>query len=237
VQNKIRQIHDAGKQQGVVVGDFILVGDTTLVGIGGVDDQNANLDQLKPQLDPIIQFFDPGIKGAGRPTARNNFSSANILDPGSGTAECQGKAPLTCALDAKPATIFINVGRNDVASGRDLNQFRANLTNAVNAAAGRGVIPVLVTITGAANPADEPKVAQYNNVIYEVAQATNSPLFNIYALRKENPALINPGNGDLTNSPNNAIDFSAAGMQFGTNVAALRQLEFLNALKSTVPLG
>jgi hypothetical protein len=237
VQNQIRQIHNNGKQQGVVVGDFMLVGDTTLAGIGGVDDQNANLDQLKPQLDPIIQLFDPGIKGIGRPTARGNFTSANILNPASGANECQGKAPLICALDAKPATVFINVGRNDIAANLPLDQFRANLANAVNAAAGRGVIPVLVTITGAADPANEPKVAQYNNVIYEVAQATNSPLFNIYALRKENPALISSANGDLTNSPNNVIDFSQAGLQFGTNVAALRQLEFLNALKSTVPLG
>ncbi len=237
VQARIKQIHDVGVKQGVVSGLFRIVGDTTLVGISGADDPKANLDQYKAQYDPIIQFFGAGIKAATDPTANGGFTSADILNPAKGAGPCQGKSPLTCALDAKPALVVIEVGRNDIAAKLPLNQFTANLTNAVNDAANRGTIPILVTITGAANPADEPNVAVYNTAIYTVAKAANIPLYNIYRVRADNPALINPANGTLTTSPNKWIDLSPAGLQFGVNVAALHTLELLDALKGTVPLS
>ncbi len=237
IQNRIRDIHNNGKQQGVVPGNFRLVGQPTLLIIGGADAPNANLDQFKPQLDPIIQFFAPGIKSVQTPTVNGGFTSADILNPGKGTGACQGKSPLDCALDSKPATVFIDVGRADERANLPLDQFRTNLTNAVNAAMQRGAIPVLVTITGGANPQEEQKVAQYNNVIYEVAKSQNIPLFNIYAIRKDNPALVNPANGQLTQAPGNVVNLSPEGLQIGENVAALRMLEFLTALKGIVPLG
>jgi hypothetical protein len=237
IQNRIRGIHNNGKQQGVVPGNFRLVGQPTLLIIGGADAPNANLDQFKPQFDPIIQFFAPGIKSVQTPTVNGGFTSADILNPGKGTGACQGKSPLDCALDSKPATVFIDVGRADERANLPLDQFRTNLTNAANAAMQRGAIPVLVTITGGANPQEEQKVAQYNNVIYEVAKAQNIPLFNIYAIRKDNPALVNPANGQLTQAPGNVVNLSPEGLQIGENVAALRMLEFLTALKGIVPLG
>ncbi len=237
VQAKIRQIHTAGQQQGVVPGDFKVVGDTTLAGVTGADDPKANLDKYKAQYDPVIAFFGAGIKGASGPTANAGYTSADILNPGKGAGPCQNKSPLDCALDAKPATVFIVVGRDDINAKLPLDQFRNNLTNAVNAAAGRGIIPILVTITGAANPADEPLVNQYNNVIYDVAKAANIPLFNIYAVRKDNPAYINPANGTLTGDPTKPTDLSAAGLQFGVNAVTLHMLELLDGLKGIVPLG
>lgn len=235
VQTRIKQIHTAGQQQGVVSGDFALVGDTTLVGIGGVDDPGANLDQFKGQLDPIIKFFAKGIQTATTPADQAGFTSADILNPAKGTGACQGKSPLDCALNAKPSIVFISVGRNDAMANLPLDQFRNNVTNAVNIAAGRGVVPVLVTATGA-NQQNEPKIAQYNNVIYEVAKAANIPLYNLYAIRKDAPTLIDPATGSLTNSPTNKIDFSAAGLQFGVNRAALETLRLLEGLKNTLPL-
>jgi hypothetical protein len=237
VQNRIRDIHNNGKQQGVVPGNFRLVGQPTLLIIGGADAPNANLDQFKPQFDPIIQFFAPSIKSVQTPTVNGGFTSADILNPGKGTGACQGKSPLDCALDSKPATVFIDVGRADERANLPLDQFRTNLTNAANAAMQRGAIPVLVTITGGANPQEEQKVGQYNNVIYEVAKSQNIPLFNLYAIRKDNPALINPANGQLTQAPGNVVNLSPEGLQIGENVAALRMLEFLAALKGIVPLG
>jgi lysophospholipase L1-like esterase len=236
VQANIRKINEAGKANSVAPGNFGLVGDATLTGVGGADDPAANLAEFKPQLDPVIQFFAAGIKGAKTPSDQAGFSSADILNPGKGTGKCQGKSPLDCALDAKPAIVIISVGRNDVAHKVPLDQYRNNLNAAVNAAAGRGAIPILVTITGAPNPADEPLLAQYNNVIYEVAKAANIPLFNLYAIRKDNPALVNPANGQLT-SANGPLNLSPEGLQFGVNVAVLRTLQLLDSLKAAVPLG
>jgi hypothetical protein len=236
VQANIRKIHDTGKANGVVPGDFKLVGDATLSGVGGVGDPGANLAEFKPQLDPVIQFFDAGIKGAKTASDQPGFSSADILNPGKGAKECQGKSPLDCALDAKPATVIISVGHNDIAMNVPLDQFRNNLNAAINAAAGRGIIPILVTIAGAPKPADEPKLAQYNNVIYEAAKAANTPLFNLYAIRKDNPALVNPPNGELTQAQG-PINLSPEGLQVGENVATLRLLQLLESLKAAVPLG
>src|SRR5262249_20574495 len=53
VQAKIKQIYAGGKTQGVKPGDFRIVGDSTLVGLSGVDDKKANLAQFKAQMEPV----------------------------------------------------------------------------------------------------------------------------------------------------------------------------------------
>jgi lysophospholipase L1-like esterase len=237
VQKRTRDIHSVGKQQGVVPGNFRLVGEPTLRIIGGADAPNANLDQFKTQFDPILQFFATGLQSVQTPSTNNNFTSADILDPAKGAGACRGKSPLACALDTQPATVFITVGRNDARANVSLDQFRSNLNNAVNAALQRGVIPVLVTIPGGANAQEEQRITQYNTVIYQVATSQNVPLFNLYAIRKDNPGLINPANGQLTQARGNIVNLSTEGLQIGENVAALRMLEFLAALKGIVPLG
>jgi lysophospholipase L1-like esterase len=237
VQATVRQIRAVGKAQGAAPGNFRIVGDATLVGIGGVDDPKANLGQYKAAFEPMIQFFAAGIKAATGPTARAGFTSADILNPARGTGPCQKKSPLECALEAKPALVFIDVGRSDITAKVPLDQFRNNLMTAVTAAVRQGTIPILVTITGAANPADEPKVAQYNDMIYDLAKAANVPLFNIYRIRGDDPTLINPENGELTSGQDKRIDLSPAGLKFGANVATLHMLELLSGLKAIVPLS
>jgi hypothetical protein len=235
VQAMIRQIHTVGQTQGVVSGNFRIVGDTTLVGISGADDPKANLGQYKAQFEPVIWFFAAGIKAANGPTASAGLSSADILNPAKGAGPCQKKSPLACALEAKPALIFIDVGPSDIKAKIPLDQFRNNVMTAVNVAVRQGTIPILVTMTGAANPADEPQVAQYNTLIYNVAKTTNVPLFNIYRVTAVNPAQINPANGELTSSPNKSIDLSPAGLKFGVNSAALHLLELLSGLQAAYP--
>jgi hypothetical protein len=236
LQDTIRKIHDDGKNQNVKDGDFRIVGDTTLAGLSGADDPKANLDQFDAQYRPVIQFFGAGIKAVNGPTMNPKFTSADILNPAKDSGQCKNKSPLGCALDAKPAIVFIVVGRNDIAAKVPLDKFSANLMNAVNATIKRGSIPVLVTITGATKPEDEPKVAQYNTVISSVAKLMKVPLFNLYRAKGENPALINPANGELTVGPNKFTDLSPAGLQFGVNVATLHTLELLDGLKTIVPL-
>ncbi len=237
MQQNVQQIHNgAGKTNGVVPGNFAIVGDATLNWVAGADDPKANFAEFKGELDPVLQFFAAGIKGVNGQTSRANSTSADILNPSKGGNACQGKSPLDCALDAKPAIVFIDVGRADVATNVPLDQFRNNLTNAVNAATGRGTIPVLVTITGAAKQDETAKLAQYNNVIYEVAQTANIPLFNLYAIRKDNPALI-AANGDLSRPKTQATDLTPEGLKFGANVATLNLLRLLGSLKAAVPLG
>ena len=235
MQALIKQIHDLGKTKGVVSGNFRIVGDTTLTGISRADDSKANLDQYKAQFDPVIKFFAAGIKVANGPTTKDGFTSADILDATKGA--CQKKSPLNCALDTKPAVVFIVVGHNDIAAKIPLAQLSTNLTKAVSAAEAVGTIPVLVTITGAPKGANEAQVAQYNQMIYNVAKATQIPLFNLYRVRGENPALIDPATGRLTDRSDKQLDLSPKGLQFGVNVIALHMLDLLSALENAVPLG
>lgn len=225
-----------GKQQGVKPGDFRVLGDSTLIGISGLTDPKANLDKFKAQDEPVIQFFAAGLKGVNAQGMDSKYTSADILNPAKGTGQCKNKSPLGCALDAKPAIVLIDVGRNDIAAKIPLNQFSASLTSAVNAAIKRGLIPVLVTAVGVANPADAPQLTLYNTAIYNVAKTANIPLFNLYAIRAEYPALINPTIAELTAGPKKVTDLSPAGLQFGVNVATLHTLELLSALKNTIPL-
>ncbi|MEP7286761.1 MAG: GDSL-type esterase/lipase family protein [Chloroflexota bacterium] len=238
VSEKIRQIHSgAGQQNQVVTGLFRLVGDDTLSGARHIVDKDTNLATTHAEFEPIAQFFTPGFSGTGSASSKAGFNSADILNPAKGGEDCQGKSPLACALDTKPAIVFISVGRADLAANLPLDQFRANLTTAVNEAANRGTIPVLVTMTGAAQPDQEPRVAEYNSVIYDVAKTANVPLFNIFEIRKENPAFINPANGKLSDpGEGKRGDFTPEGLTFGLNYTNLRLMELLNAIKATVPL-
>ena len=62
VQGNIKGVHGAG--QGIVAEDFRLVGDGTLRAAKNIADPSSNLAQTFAQLEPIAQFFAPGITGA-----------------------------------------------------------------------------------------------------------------------------------------------------------------------------
>jgi len=236
VQANIQQIHGLGKSQGVKDNEFRLVGDQTLVVVNGLDNAKTNLDQYKAQFDPIVQFFLPGIKLSTGPIANVKVTAGELLTPLKG-GPCNGKSALDCALDAKPAAIFIDVGRNDINANVPIQQFTANLNKAVDTASKRGTIPILVDVVGAQNPAHEPLVVQYDLAIVAVANANHVPFFNLYRIRADSPAAVNQANGELTASPVKWADLSAAGLKFGANVAILHCLELLSALKTVVPLG
>src|SRR5215475_11025201 len=76
VQARIKQIYAVSKTRGLRPGDFRIVGDTTLVGISGVDDRKANLAQFKAQMEPVIQFFSASIKDVNSPSVNPKFTSA-----------------------------------------------------------------------------------------------------------------------------------------------------------------
>jgi len=234
IKGNVQNIYNTGKQNGVNPADFRVAGDSTLAGAVNLADPNSNLGTAFPDLVPAVQFFAPGIGAAAGPTGNDGFTSDALVH---GSIECNGpKSPINCALDPKPATLFITVGRADVANNVPLDQFQANLQEAVSTAISRGTIPILVTIVGV--PGDqEPRLAQYNTVIFNVANDAHIPLLNLYGIRKDNPNLVNPGDGKLTDpGDGKRADFSNEGLNFGLNVANLRLIQTLNRLKSAVPL-
>ena len=234
VQGNIKQIYATGQTKGVVPQDFRLAGDGMLRAAKNIADPSSNLAQTFGQLVPIAQYFAPGITAADAPSTAPNFTSGDILNKGKGTGACQGKAPLTCALDAKPVLVFISVGRNDVAAKVPVKQFGTNLTNAVKAAVAQGVIPVLVTITG--TPAQDAQILPYNTEIYQVAQAENVPLFNVFAARKDDPGRID-ANGLLSAPPaGKQADFSPDGLKAGENFINTQLLQTLGDFKAVLGL-
>jgi hypothetical protein len=235
VKNNIKNINNTGKQNGVNPQEFRAAGDSTLAGAVNINDPASNLAATFPDHVDAAQFFTSGFAAAAGPSANDSFTSDALVH---GSIDCNGQAtsPIGCALSAKPATLLISVGRADVASNVPTETFKANLTEAVNASMSAGTIPILVTIVGV--PGDqEPKLAEYNTVIYNVANEMNVPLFNLYAIRKDNPNLVNPANGKLTDpGEGQRANFAPEGLNFGLNVANLRLLQLLDALKDVVPL-
>jgi len=239
ITNKIKQIYATGQANGVVNGSFKLAGDGTLKGIPSVVDPASNLNQFFPDLDPVKTYFTTGFSDSGfGPTATGDMTSHDLLTPGKAGAPCPAdQSPLTCALSAKPAIVFISVGRGDIDQNVPVDQFRQNIQDAVDAAIAQGTIPVLVTIVGENTPEKNATLSDFNIAIRDVAAGANIPLLNLYGVRKDNPALID-GNGRLTDpGDGNRADFSPDRLQTaGLNVASVRVLDTLKALKDAIPL-
>ena len=219
-------------------GAFVVVGDVTLAQLKVLQPAQLKLDKADELLRQTATLFAASFQAmaAPLPYMEATLNAAGLLDPAKGTAACAGKAPLTCALDtAKPSIVLISIGSVDVAQNTPPDAFQAALTQAVQLVISRNAIPVLVTIPGTANPADEPKLAAYNTAIYNVAKAANVPLFNLYRTTHENvtPPLIT--NGVLTTGgtdPGN--NFTPEGLKFGVNFVNHDVLRLLNEFEKTL---
>ncbi|MBX3063286.1 MAG: SH3 domain-containing protein [Anaerolineae bacterium] len=219
VQARVTDIFNRGKQNGIVAADFSLIGDGTLNFAGDLNQPGTDLADYTNELTPALQYFANGFFNVG---TRVQTCVNNNLQP------------FDCANSANAAVAFVDVGRRYLNGGAPLDQFQNELTSLVNQLADRGIIPVLVTIAG---PINDPTVAQYNTVIYNVANDQDLPLFNIYRIGHDNPALIN--GGTLTTPDPNSTgfgsqNFSGSGLQYGANNANLWLLRLLNQIKGNV---
>ncbi len=192
--------------------DFAIYGDNSLLGAGALSSPTLNLADFGAELQPVVDRFAEAF-----PNISPRFGA------------CQGRPAWDCASEQNVSIVFYGAGQQALNFGVPLEQFTAELNNAVDQFAARGIVPVLLTLPGSIG---DLTVAQYNTVIYNVAQVKNVPLLNLYQLGALNPSLISGAN--FTAAPDSA-DFTAPNPdQFGTVAANIALLRVLNALSGAV---
>jgi hypothetical protein len=192
--------------------DFAIYGDSSLLAVSALSSETLNLADFAAELQPAVDRFS---------------SAFDNITPRFDT--CGARPVWECAREQNVSIVFYGAGQRALASGVPLDQFAAQLNEAIDQLAARGIVPVLFTIPA---PIGDLAVARYNTVIYTVAQARNVPLLNLYQLGALNPSLIS-GNA-LSAAPDSA-DFSAPNPdQYGTVAANIAVLRILNALSGIV---
>ncbi|MHB8626006.1 MAG: SGNH/GDSL hydrolase family protein, partial [Aggregatilineales bacterium] len=224
---------------------FSVIGDNTLVGVKALNPKLAKFDPQDQALSATLTLFTPSLAAMQTmPTTSPTFTMVDLIDPAKSEGPCkaQNKPTILCALEINHARIvLIAVGQNDITHNTPPDQFQTSLGQAIQVIEQHGAIPVLVTIPGVTNPADLPKLAAYNTIIYNTAKTNNLPLFNLYRALNvpgANPPLLTaqglPSIPPGAASPNNGNIFTPEGLKFGVNVANLETLRLLDAIQKVI---
>ncbi|MCK6578016.1 MAG: SGNH/GDSL hydrolase family protein [Anaerolineae bacterium] len=136
----------------------------------------------------------------------------------------------------QPVLVFVSVGFNDALRGMDLGTFEAQLRQVVATVAGRGVVPVLLSLPRS-NVVDVTVAQGFNEAIFRVAQESGAPVLNVWRLLSEVPGF--GSNGEMLSvSPSGEgdLDPSATG-NFGVNALNNALLRFLSEFRAIVLTG
>ncbi|MDX1994988.1 MAG: PKD domain-containing protein [bacterium] len=250
VIDALRQVYDAGQSVGNRAGVLSVVGDTTVLtpGYGNIfaDPTQYVLEPDNTDLQAIIDFYNAtdlnGQTSFNRiGLARNpNWTAASLLDPTQADpGQCQpGESPLACELRVnQPAVLLVSIGYNDVIVGTDLEQFRQSIRDLLQTALDANVIPVISTIPPRTDGLVTAEQTQaYNEVIVEVAEELEVPVFNLWRSFNELPEsglgfdLVSPsvaptGPGDLS---------ASATSTYGLNAANVNLLRLLDVIREAI---
>lgn len=208
MKTHLRAVYQTGQSLGNKANFFGKVGDSitdtqSFLSGFGCDDENrvANMGSYNSLLT-TIQYFDDTTPGSTSEWCGNvnsfsrismaatmGWSAENVLNSVSSSA-CP--APynnyLRCEMHTlKPGFAFVMFGTNDLQRYNDLTRFRNDLTTVVTQLETDGVIPVLSTIPSRRDSTTlGSRVASYNQVIIEVAQSKNIPLWNYWRALNDN---------------------------------------------------
>ena len=190
-----------------------------------VDQQNAN------------SFNHASVANYG------GWTSTDLLTPGLRGADI-GSAldlvlpPLAAEIqETRPAIALVMIGTCEVSSS-DFQLYEENLTTITQYLLSQGVIPVLSTIPQiklSLDPRLPGQVAQFNQIIADVASANNVPLWNLAAALNSLP---NQGLGSdevhLSVGPDGSGNFSSADLSYGMNVRNLTAVQVLDKLVKVI---
>jgi len=267
-KTRLRGIYLTGQESGNRAGVFAKVGDSiTWLSFFLKDEIGCGVDRMDSysNLLPTVEYFRattfPGDYTDAWCGVANSFTRASVtavhswtaadaldparLDPAPSGCSAPYNTPLKCELHLiKPSIALIMYGTNDLFFFNDLGMFRANLNQIVVDTLEAGVIPVLSTIPPRFDsPEMSALVVPHNQVIIEVAQAQQVPLWN-YWLALQDPNLVNHGIGDDGVHSNYSLDgtggdygaaiFTSEGLRYGFNLRNLTAIQVLDKLKRVV---
>ncbi|MCX6050856.1 MAG: SGNH/GDSL hydrolase family protein [Chloroflexi bacterium] len=262
LKSRLRAILADGVIQGNRATVFAKLGDSITDSGSFLSDIGCNAENLgdHSELAPMIASFRattfPNNYAAVWCGVANSFTrssagavtgwSANQLLglPDANHTECHvGESALTCELRVlKPAIALIMVGTNDLERFNDLPRYRTDLTHIITETVEAGVIPVLSTLPPRLDDVTlGARVAPYNQVVREVAQAQQIPLWNFWQALQGVP-MINQGISEDGVHPNLAscdagvcaADFTTEGLRYGYNQRNFTALQMLAKLKQIV---
>jgi hypothetical protein len=194
-------------------------------------------------LLPTLQYFNADT-GHGNAYNRRSFatnagwSSFSVLDANSANPSmCQaGELPIACEYRlTKPVLALIMIGTND-APAFSPEQYRLNLTRIIQISDEYGVIPVLSTLPPRAEFND--KILAYNQVIQQLANTYDIPLWDFYAAVATLPdSGFGPDGIHLSlppNAPAATMDFTSDNLRYGTTMRNLTALQTLKAVLENI---
>ncbi len=248
----LQSIYELGQSLGERADVFIKVGDSNsynpnfLEGLGAASYDPANPALVGADNADLAATIDYFRQEAVDPAGDNSFdhisaatyggwSSTTLLTPGARGVQPWMFGPvMSTPLDAevrqtRPAIALIMVGTIDVGQQNPV-LFGTNLTLMGQDLLSQGVIPVFSTLPEDLLPLPGllPLTAEFNQIIANVADNLNVPLWNLYVGLSQLP---NEGiSGDdvhLNASPNGADLIDDANVPFGMNYRNLTAIETL----------
>lgn len=238
-----RQIFLRGQELGNNPDVFAKVGDSITASVLFLAPFNLGNVELHDYeyLEPVIDFFS-------RTPARDHYSFANtsvaarggwstfdVLDPDRNVPGLchQNETPLTCEYRVnRPAISLIMLGTNDL-NWVSTADYRANMETIVQVSIDHGVIPVLSTIPDQPISRFSRRVAEFNEIIMDIAFTYDIPLWNYWLALQDLP---NRGLSDDSIHPSydyrtqaTAV-FTQEGLEYGYNMRNLTALMVLDAI-------
>lgn len=248
VGSRARAIWEVGRARGNLARAFAVIGDSISADANFLRPIAAGQIDLGPHTylgDTIAYFSGPDGRGANpfsvpSVAAWGGWMTETVLNPAMADgALCQpGETPLACELRlARPAVALIMLGTNDLAGGRSLDTYRANLEQIVQTCADAGVIPVLSTIPPMPrSPLEDARVPEFNAVVIETAQRYEIPLWNYWLALQDVPGYGISADGVHPNAPPDgwSAAFDDAHLEYGITVRNLTALQALDAVRRNV---
>lgn len=254
---QLRKIYKNGLSTGNRAAVFAKVGDSVTRNAFFLKDIGCGIEVLAnhEHLAPTIRYF----RGIGFPDSyttawcgeansfsRDSYASSNgwtANDPlkrfSNPASECPPPHdnPLRCEIHlVKPSIALIMFGTNDVEKN-DPALFRSRLTRVVQETIVDGVVPVISTIPPRLdNETIGARVPQYNQIIQEIAETLQVPLWNYwFSLQTAiNYGVDNRGiHPSVLNGSESAV-FTSEGLRYGFNLRNFTALEVLKKVKAVV---
>jgi hypothetical protein len=262
MQSRLQSVYRLGQLLGERPNVFMKVGDSNSTlpgyldpfGSSAYEPQTADFFGFSPgAFSSIIDYFratpiDPaGLNSFNHMSAATYYgwNTTDVLTPGErGFAPWPninpGDSPLQAEIDqTKPAIALVMIGTAEI-QFQNTTQYQANLTTIALTLLSQGIIPVLSTIPEIefADSTLPSRVSQYNQIIANVADELNVPLWNLWVGLAPLPSLgIGADQVHLSVSPNGDSQTGAADIVFGVNYRNLTALATLNKLVSIVELN
>jgi len=244
-RNRLRAIYEAGTARGNLPGVFTVVGDSIsadarfLQPIGRGDYDLGEYGALQAAIDA---FWQPNGRGEPPFAARSwavavGWTTADVLDPAWGVFGVCGadESPLACEYrTARPSVALIMLGTNDLAAGRPVESYRANLQRILDLSLEMGVIPVLSTIPPQPVSAErDARVSDFNAVVRELAAEYAIPLWDYWRALQDLPERGISPDGVHPNGPpdGRAAVFDDEHLAYGYTVRNLGALDALETVR------